>query len=120
EGEAFAAAIGAEFEVYDDLSDGHVGRDEATAARLAADIRRWRPDVVVAHWRHSIHSDHENASYLAERARFLAGLPTEGEPQHRVRRFLLAENWEDADGFEPTSYVAVPEEAFQVWRRAIQ
>lgn len=121
EGEAFAAGIGAELLVFDDLSDGFLGRDDETALRVADVIRQIRADVVVAHWRHSIHTDHENASYLAERGRYLAGLPLDRvHPRHGVRRFCYTENWEDAEGFTPGVYVPVPDEAYASWREAIE
>ena len=119
EGQAFATAIGARFLVYDDLSDGYLAADEPTAERIADTIRELRPDAVIVHWRHSIHTDHENASRLAERGRFLAGLPVDGKPRHGVGRLLYAENWEDAEGFETVGYVPISDEAFQMWRTAI-
>ncbi|TDE10141.1 PIG-L deacetylase family protein [Jiangella asiatica] len=123
EGQAFAAAIGAEFHVFDDLSDGFLTPTDDVAARLARLIRAAEPDWLIAHWKHSIHTDHENASTVAERARFLAGLPgwapSDGD-QHAVGRLLYAENWEDDRGFAADTYVAVSEPAFQRWRAAIE
>lgn len=120
EGERFAETIGAEFEVFDDLSDGYLDDDEVTAMRVADRIAEHRPDVVVAHWPRSIHTDHVNASRLAERGRFLAGLPDDdGTITHRTAQLVYTENWEDADGFAPTTYVRVPDEAFELWRQAI-
>jgi LmbE family N-acetylglucosaminyl deacetylase len=119
EGRELAAAIGAEFHVFDDLSDGFLGTGEDVAARVAAVIRKIKPDVVIAHWKKSIHSDHINASYLAERARFLAGLPIEGAERHGVARFVYAENWEDAEDFQVGGYVPISDEAFDRWRDAI-
>lgn len=121
EGEAFAAAIGAEFRVFADQSDGFLDRSDDVALRVCDVIREVRADVVIAHWKNSIHTDHMNASYLAERGRFLAGLPLErGQPRHGVRRFLYAENWEDADGFTPDISVPIPEPAYTTWRAAIE
>jgi LmbE family N-acetylglucosaminyl deacetylase len=119
EGQAFAAAIGAQFHCFDDLSDGFLGTEETTANRIASLIRQLKPDVLIAHWRNSIHTDHAHASWLAERARFLAGLPTDGVTRHGVSRLVYAENWEDMAGFEPSLYVPIPDEAFEVWREAI-
>jgi len=120
EGSAFAAKIGAEFHVFDDQSDGFLSTSEELATRVGDLIRQIKPDVLIAHWPHSIHTDHTNASILAERGRFLAGLPMEHElPRHGVSRFLYAENWEDAEGFEPSIYVPIPDEAFDRWHEAI-
>lgn len=82
-------------------------------------IREVRPDVLISHWKQSIHSDHVNASYLTERARLLASLPIEGLDRHGVRRLVYAENWEDAEGFTVGGYVPISEQAFDTWRAAI-
>jgi LmbE family N-acetylglucosaminyl deacetylase len=119
EGQAFASHIGASFHVFDDLSDGYLHPTDDVAERIAALIRELRPDVVVAHWKHSIHTDDVHASLLAERGRFLAGLPIEGVSRHGVGKLLYAENWEDMEGFRPTESVPIPDEAFTLWREAI-
>lgn len=127
EGRAFADAIGAEFYCWEDQSDGFLVHDEALAQRLALTLRRWRPDVLIAHWHHSMHPDHENASRLAVRARLLSGLPgwhTDGEdPEHQrhgIPHLLFAENWEDEEGFRPTTHVPVSADAHERWRGAIE
>ena len=120
EGEAFATAIGADFKVLDH-SDGFLPDTDDVALELAGVIREKQPDTIITHWKHSIHSDHENAARLAERARFLAGLPMDHElPRHSVRNFLHAENWEDLEGFHPSQYVPIPDEAFYRWISAIR
>lgn len=118
EGGRFAAAIGAEFRVFDDQSDGFLAYDDDICLRVADVIRDVRADVVIAHWPRSIHSDHENASRIAERARFLAGLPGD-RPRHPVGSLLYAENWEDAEGFNPTEYRLVSAAAKERWAAAI-
>ena len=138
EGEAFAAAIGADFLVLDH-SDGFLPDTDDVALELATVIREKQPDTIITHWKHSIHSDHEHAARLSERARFLAGLPMDPTddfatitpyadlaaklaalPRHGVRSFLHAENWEDMEGFHPTQYVPIPDEAFYRWISAIR
>jgi len=124
EGEAFATAIGADFIVLDH-SDGFLPDTDEVALELATIIREKQPDTLITHWKHSIHRDHEHAAGLAERARFLAGLPMDpGEDidgaRHSVRTFLHAENWEDMEGFHPSLYVPIPDEAFYRWVSAIR
>ncbi|MFF4345814.1 PIG-L deacetylase family protein [Streptomyces sp. NPDC001530] len=58
EGEEFAKDIGAEFRCFDDLSDGFLGTGDDVALRIGDVIRAVGPDVLVAHLRHSIHSNH--------------------------------------------------------------
>lgn len=124
EGEAFATAIGADFMVLDH-SDGFLPDTDEVALQLATIIREKQPDTLITHWKHSIHRDHEHAARLSERARFLAGLPMDPSenpqlPRHSVRTFLHAENWEDMEGFQPTMYVPIPDEAFYRWVSAIR
>jgi LmbE family N-acetylglucosaminyl deacetylase len=124
EGEAFATAIGADFMVLDH-SDGFLPDSDDVALELARLIREKQPDTLITHWKHSIHRDHEHAARLSERARFLAGLPMDPSekpqlPRHAVRTFLHAENWEDMEGFQPTHYVPIPDEAFYRWVSAIR
>ncbi|TWD75271.1 LmbE family N-acetylglucosaminyl deacetylase [Kribbella amoyensis] len=120
EGEAFATAIGADF-IALDHSDGFLPDTDEVALELASIIREKQPDTLITHWKHSIHRDHEYAAKLAERARFLAGLPMDHElPRHSVRTFLHAENWEDMEGFQPTTYVPIPDDAFYRWVGAIR
>ena len=137
EGTAFAEAIGADFLVLDH-SDGFLPDTDDVALELATIIRERQPDTIITHWKHSIHRDHEHTASLAERARFLAGLPMDPAedfsasphaqlleklvslPRHGVRTFLHAENWEDMEGFTPTMYVPIPDEAFYRWISAIR
>lgn len=119
EGQAFAAGIGAEFHVFD-YSDGFLPDNDEVAEQLATLIRQTKPNTLIAHWKHSIHRDHEHASAIAERARFLASLPGDHElPRHGIRQFLYAENWEDAEGFVPNVSVPIPDQAFDRWLAAI-
>jgi N-acetylglucosamine malate deacetylase 1 len=121
EGEAFATAIGADFIVLDH-SDGFLPDTDDVALELARVIREKQPDTLITHWKHSIHRDHEHAARLSERARFLAGLPMDDHalPRHSIRTFLHAENWEDMEGFHPSLYVPIPDEAFYRWVSAIR
>lgn len=124
---AFAKAIGAEAIVYEDLSDGFLQCTEEVAARLARDIRQIRPELILAHWGQSIHTDHEQAGLLAQRARFLAGLPGwEEDPEagdrgrrHGTEQLYYTENWEDAEGYIADSYVPIGGQARQIWHQAI-
>lgn len=122
EGEAFAAGIGAEFHVFDDMSDGFLPASDDVAVRLARLIREVRPTLLIAHWRNSIHTDHENASIVTERARYLAGLPgwaPDDGDRHAVTRLLYSENWEDERGFAADTYATISAEAFRRWSSAI-
>lgn len=120
EGEEFAAGIGAEFRVLD-YSDGFLPDDDDAASQIADVIRTEKPEIVITHWKKSMHRDHEHAAVLAERARFLASLPLDSPlGRHGVKQLLHADNWEDAEDFLPEIFVPIPDEAFNRWRTAIQ
>ncbi len=130
EGEAFATAIGADFIVLGH-SDGFLPDTDEAAAELATIIRDHQPDTLITHWRHSRHRDHEQAARLTTRARYLADLPLDPSdpphlqsladlPRHTVRTLLHTENWQDMDGYHPTLYVPIPDEAFYRWISAIR
>lgn len=120
EGKEFAKGIGAEFRVLD-YSDGFLPEDDTAAGQIADIVRAEKPEVVITHWKNSIHRDHSRTSKITRRAIFLAALPMEHPlPTHRVTQLLHADNWEDAEGFSPNLYVPIPDEAFDRWRAAIQ
>lgn len=120
---SFAAHIGAEAIVFEDLSDGFLAAEDAVADRVAMLIRDTRPELLLAHWHRSMHSDHENASWIAERARYLAGLPGHREqdaPRHAVTAVKYTENWEDAPGFVADAFVEITGPARERWQQAIE
>ena len=119
--EALAAAkvLGAEV-LFGPYRDGEVPNDEAARRYVAGAIRRVKPTTVITHWRHSIHKDHEATYAVVVDAVLLASLEgyETGEPLYRgVRGTLYAENWEDAEHFQPYLYVDVSED-FDRWRKA--
>lgn len=120
---ALATEIGAEVEVFSDLSDGFLYASDEVCERLAMLIRTHRPTMLLAHWRHSIHTDHENACRITERARFLAGLPgwrVDEAERHGVAQLLYAENWEDSAGFRADRFVEVSAAAHERWLAGIR
>src|SRR5699024_333004 len=119
---SFADTIGASAIVFDDQSDGFLLQDEDVTDQLAMLIRERKPQLVLAHWPDSLHTDHENASRIAQRARFLAGLPGHREndrDRHGVQQILYTENWEDAKNFRADTFVKISPEARRRWTQAI-
>jgi len=120
EARQFAATLGAEYRTLD-YSDGFLPDNDEVAEQIADIIRIEKPDIIISHWKHSIHRDHVHTYKAAERAQFLAGLPVDSPlGRYSVPRWLCADNWEDAEGFVPDMYVDIPQAAFDVWRKAIQ
>jgi len=82
-------------------------------------IRELRPDVMLTHWRGSLHRDHVLTHHLTVYGAMLAGLASvERElPPHRVGSIYFAENWEDPQGFVPEVYLDVSD-VFGTWLEA--
>ncbi|MBO9624787.1 MAG: PIG-L family deacetylase [Microbacterium sp.] len=117
----FADTIGAEL-ITLDYSDGFLPDDEAVAEQIAEVIREARPDILITHWLHSMHRDHERAAQAALRGAFLASIPIEEIDAERfsVPTILHAENWEDMEGFEADTFFGIPDAAYELWRTGIQ
>lgn len=115
-----AKALGAEV-LFAPYRDGELPDTEEARRYVADVIRAVKPSLVITHWRESIHKDHATAHALVKDAVLLAslaGVKTD-HPAHRgVRGVWYAENWEDADDFQPYLYVdatgVVP-----AWRDAV-
>lgn len=116
----FARMLGGESVVLD-IPDGELNYSQALAVRIADIMREYRVSAVLYHWKNSMHKDHIAASRLTTDAIFFASLPTFERPlpPAPVRRFLYAENWEDAEGFVPYLYFDVTE-AFPLWKDAVR
>ena len=120
--EAIAAdsVIGAEA-IFAPYRDGELPNDEAVRRYVADVIRQVRPVSIITHWKKSFHKDHANTSAIVQDAILLAALPgvVTRNPAHRgVRGIWYADNWEDAEDFQPFIYVDVSEERDR-WREAV-
>lgn len=135
QGESRRAAdlLGAEY-LWMGYKAGAAPVDPGIQARLAALIRRERPDVVVTHWRGSLHPRHASTHENVVAAVRFAGDPTwagesdgtagnadgaanPAEP-HRVRAVYFGENFEDLDGFVPLVYLDITD-VFDRWYEAL-
>jgi LmbE family N-acetylglucosaminyl deacetylase len=120
--EALAAdsVIGAEA-IFAPYKDGEIPNDEAVRRYVADVIRTVKPSYIITHWPHSIHKDHTNTSLIVQDAVLLASLEgvVTAHPAHRgVRGLYYADNWEDAESFQPYVYIGVGDEMAQ-WRAAV-
>lgn len=114
--------------VFGPYRDGQLPNDE-TARKYAANvIRMVKPDVIITHWKNSIHPDHANAHAITVDAVLLASLPsvstvtpyskTDFPAWRGVKRVLYTENWEDKEGYQAYIYVDVTE-SFETWEKAV-
>ena len=115
----FAECLGGESIVFD-IPDGELYPSKDVELRLAGIMREKRADIVLYHWKHSLHKDHVYAHELSKNAVFFAALPTYEHilPPAPIIRTMMPENWEDAEGFVPYHYYDVTG-AFPLWKKAI-
>jgi len=116
--ERAAHSLGAQAEFLSYL-DGEIPVSEEAKLAVGDSIRRHRPAVIVTHWRGSWHKDHQACYSIVNDAVFYAGLPALERPQppHDVRTILFADNWEDANGFSPDTYLDISP-VFDRWTEA--
>ncbi|MFT7580671.1 MAG: bacillithiol biosynthesis deacetylase BshB1 [Myxococcota bacterium] len=81
EADAAAKVLGVTIRENLGLPDGRLSASDDTHVNAVVDaLRRHRPAIVLAPWRHARHPDHAATSALVERAVFLAGLVKYGTP----------------------------------------
>lgn len=121
EAQRFAEMLGGEAIVFP-YTDGELPDTEDVRMQLCDLIRSGKPEVLMTHWRHSMHKDHELTHRIVKDAHFYAGLPglARADAAHFARGPYYAQNWEDAEGFRPYVYIEVSEEGFDLWQRAIR
>lgn len=101
------------------MGDVKVVPDLPTRAKLTAEIRRARPDLILTHAPNDYMHDHRNTSALALDAAFDATIPnikTDAEPIPLVPIYFM--DTIAGVGFEPTEYVDISEH-FQTKRRML-
>ncbi len=103
-----AGILGAGIEVLPYL-DGELPVNDEVQWAIADLIRKHRPDVILTHWKGSIHTDHTNTYENVLASLFFAGLKTfvREYPNHYPKAIWFAENWEDEEDFNPEVYLDV-------------
>lgn len=89
--------------------DGEIPANDESAFAVCDEIREYKPDIVVTHWRGSWHKDHRACYKTVNDAIFYAALPaiTRKQPAHTVQKLFFAENWEDAQDFSVDTYLDI-------------
>lgn len=120
EAKAFAEMLGGTAIVFP-YADGELPDNQEVRFMLADIIREYKPNVLITHWKNSMHKDHELTHKIVKDAQFYAGIPgfERKNPPHYAGGPYYAENWEDPEGFHPYVYVRVSEEGFKLWQKAI-
>jgi len=111
EAEKAASVLGSECHILSYL-DGELPVSEDVQWEIADLIRDFRPDVIVTHWKGSLHQDHVNCYENVLASLFRAGLKTfvREKPAHLPSALYFGENWEDEDGFEAVTYLDISQE----------
>ena len=120
EARIFAEMLGGESVVWD-YPDCELPVNDEARFKLCDEIRKYKADVLLTHWKGSIHKDHISTHQLVFDAQLLAGLPSvEREyPAQFARGPYYCENWEDPYNFVPHTYMEVSDEGFELWEKAI-
>ncbi|WP_062108256.1 PIG-L deacetylase family protein [Bacillus niameyensis] len=95
-----------------DYKDAELTCNDEIVMRVATLMREIKPNVVITHWKNSIHPDHELCYEIVQAAQLKAGLPgfdLNGLPPHYYGIYH-SENWEDMDGYDPDVYIDVSDE----------
>lgn len=99
--------------------DGEIPVNDEVKFAVCDLIRKYKPDLVVTHWRGSWHKDHRACYEIVNDAIFYAALPAivRSQPAHTVRKLFFNDNWEDASGFEVDTYLDISP-VFAAWQSA--
>lgn len=118
EAETFAKMLEGRAIVFD-YPDGELPDNEEVRYQVCDVIREVRPDVIITHFKNSMHKDHENTHKIVKDAWFYAGngFFQRSHPPHFAPKLYFAENWEDAVDFKPYLYIDITE-GFELWQKA--
>lgn len=116
-----AKELGAEV-IFGPYPDALLPNNEEAHRFVADVIRQVKPDYVITHWKNSFHKDHANTYAIVKDAVLMSELEavkTDHPPFRGVKGVYYAENWEDADGYQPYLFVNISRGCEQ-WTKAIQ
>jgi LmbE family N-acetylglucosaminyl deacetylase len=120
EARSAAAVIGAEV-YFLPYMDGELPVNDEVKFAICDIIRECRPDLILTHWKGSMHKDHTNTFLCFPDAVFYAALRTFERPlpHHWTRQVLYSENWEDPYGFVPELYLEITDEDLKLWEEMV-
>lgn len=113
-----AAMMGASAEFLH-YPDGELPVNDEVKFAVCDFIRQYKPDIVITHWKGSWHKDHIACYEIVQDAIFYAALPAIQRklPAHSVSQVFFDDNWEDASGFVPDTYLDITS-VFEKWMNA--
>jgi LmbE family N-acetylglucosaminyl deacetylase len=119
EAQTFAEMLHGEAIVFD-YPDGELPDNDDVRFQVCDVIRKVRPNILITHYKSSMHKDHDNTHKIVKDARFYASLPgfVRKDAPFFAGRFYYAENWEDAVDFKPYIFVDTTK-GYELWKKAV-
>lgn len=119
EANIFAEMLGGEAIVLD-YNDGELPDNDKVRFEVCDIIRKYKPNVLITHWKNSMHKDHALTHRIVLDAQFYAGVKgfDREYPAYYAAGPYFAENWEDSYDFKPYIYVDITE-GYDLWIKAV-
>lgn len=118
EAETFAKMVNGEAIVLK-YCDGELPMSDEVVNEIVEIIVKYKPNVIVTHWKSTMHRDHNNTHLLVQEAQFRAGVVGNKDGIRHYAPLYFCENWEDSDDFVPYVYVDITD-GYELWKEAIQ
>jgi LmbE family N-acetylglucosaminyl deacetylase len=119
ESKTFAEMLGGEALVFD-YPDGELPDNDEVRFKTCDVIRKYKPNIIITHYKSSMHKDHNNTHKIVNDARFYASLPgfIREDAPFFAGRLYYTENWEDAVSFSPYLYVDTSK-GYELWKKSV-
>jgi LmbE family N-acetylglucosaminyl deacetylase len=100
--------------------DGELPDNDEVKYEVCDLIRKYKPNILITHWKNSMHKDHIITNKIVVDAQFYAGVAgfQRENPAHYAAGPYFAENWEDPTDFKPYIYIDISE-GYELWKKAV-
>lgn len=100
--------------------DGELPDTDKVRYEVCDLIRKHKPNILITHWKNSMHKDHALTHRIVVDAQFyagVAGFQREDSPHYAAGPYF-AENWEDPTEFKPYIFIDITE-GYELWKKAV-